>query len=168
MVPCPVHACGEAWPDFAAVPCAVDAKASLSSQAWTIEARKEREARRPKTSVRFARGVGAPTRSIDRAQDLSQRGTVAQAASPQVVSTLGFAKMEDASRDTHIDVSDPHIFVNTLGDPSKFTSDYEFELQMLLDRQVSRPSPAVTVWLTRARSAGGRRAPPCNTAATLA
>ena len=51
--------------------------------------------------------------------------------------------MEDASRDTHIDVSDPHIFVNTLGDPSKFTSDYEFELQMLLDRQVKK-APAVT------------------------
>ena len=141
-----------------------EAKSSLLSQVWSFEARKEREASRPKTSVRFVASKGAAVagRSIDRAQDhlesqareIQGRAgyTARQTAStpgPQVVASLEFARAKDQGARQVAAASraagDSELFVNTLGDPRKFTSDYEFELQMLLDRQVSdasRETPA--------------------------
>ncbi len=46
---------------------AVEARSSLRSQLWSIEGRKEQQARRPKTSVRFVDSKHE-ARSIERAQ----------------------------------------------------------------------------------------------------
>ena len=185
-----VHACVCAWcmvpecalPELTLWWCAVEAKSSLLSQMWSFDARKEREASRPKTSVRFvaSKGAAVAVRSIDRAQDhlasqarqiqgragYTVRQTAASTPGPQVVASLEFARAKDqgarqvAAASRNLPAGDSDLFVNTLGDPRKFTSDYEFELQMLLDRQVGGGR-------CLKRDAGAPRCPPRDAHASL-
>jgi hypothetical protein len=120
---------------------AVEARATLSSLLWSIEGRKEQEARRPKTSVRFAASK-YKARSIDRAQilldshqkDALRTGAVVSAAL-EFSSSAGTALEQPGRVGPSLSAPrappalipefepDAHLFQNTLGgNPRKFES----------------------------------------------